>query len=340
MVSQVPFGRKATGGGARLRAVLAGTSKSGKSYGGLTILTTLRDTLNELNVPIRGNGKIIGIDSEYGRLNEHYGRMFDFDVHEIYDFSAKSYANTLKTAIDNDYSFILMDQITNEWAGKGGVLEVANAMQNAAGSRYNSFTIWGPVNPIHQEFMDAISMCPVHIICTMRSKQDYVMEEYIKDNGQKSHTVKKLGLAPVQRDGVEYEFDIYGQINQDHVLTIETRGELSRYLGDRKFLPGPHVDEPGEVGEIGKIVGKWIAGSLGNDSGGYASREQISEIRRLGDELPVDWSKLFRAFNISSLNTMTPEAYEKIKKDLAKNLENKKSKLAEKTSKEKKGAPV
>ena len=319
-----PFGRKATVRNARLRCALAGPTKSGKTYDALVIATTLLKTLRELDHPIKGNGRIIVIDAEHGRAEENYGDLFDFDVHEIYDYSPESYIETLNRAVGSGYSLVIIDQISHEWRGKGGALDEIQSLQTAPGSKFNSYTAFGIVTPKHEKFMEAISTCPIHIICTMRSKMDYVLTQ----NEYGKYVPQKVGLAPIQRNEAEYEFDVYGTISSppDHVVKIETRGTLSRHLGDREFKPGHDVDDPGEVAEIGKIIGKWIAGRSDDEAAGYASRDQINEIRKLGDELPVSWSKLYKAFNISSLNTMTPEMYEKIKEDLTKKIQARKDK--------------
>jgi hypothetical protein len=34
-------------------------------------------------------------------------------------------------------------------------------------------------------------------------------------------TIRKVGMAPIQRDGMEYEFDLFGQLDSDHTLIIE-----------------------------------------------------------------------------------------------------------------------
>jgi len=50
-----------------------------------------------------------------------------------------------------------------------------------------------------------------HIIATMRSKTEYVIE-----NKDGRNQIKKIGMAPVQRQGMEYEFTIVGDLDVDH----------------------------------------------------------------------------------------------------------------------------
>jgi hypothetical protein len=318
ILSPAQFGRKATTRNARLRAALSGPTKSGKTYDSLVIATTLLETLKANNHPIKGNGEIILLDAEHGRAEESYADMFDFSTEEIIDYSPEAYIDMLNMAVNAGYSLVIIDQISHEWRGKGGALDEVQQLQMSPGSRYNSFTAFGVVSPKHEAFMNAISTCPIHIICTMRSKMDYVLNQ----NEKGSWVPQKVGMAPIQRNEAEYEFDVYGTITgpPKHVMTIETRGTLSRLLGDREFHPGKNVDDPGEIAEIGKLIGEWITGRTDVDQNGYATRDQINEIRKLGDSLPVDWKKILKAFKISGLSIMTPEIYEKMKETLNKNL--------------------
>jgi len=319
------FARKATVRNARLRAAFSGPSKSGKSFDSLVIATSLLDTLKQENA-LKGNGEILVIDSESGRCEEQYGDVFSFYTFDLADFSPAAYMDAIDKAVAEQFSCIIIDQISHEWAGKNGILEKNANIQATSGGKINSFTAWAQSTPEHTRFMEAISRCPTHMICTMRVKQEYVLEA----NEFGKMVPRKLGLAPVQRDSTEYEFDIYGSISQDHILKIETRGSLSRLIGDREFRPGRDIDNPGEVATIGKLIGQWIAGRV-DANNNFATRDQINEIQELGDNLKLQhnhWKKVYEVFGISSLNMMTPEVFEKIKKDM-------KSKIAKKDSEKK-----
>ena len=58
------------------------------------------------------------------------------------------------------------------------------------------------ITPRHDRFIQAIATSPIHIIATMRGKDQYEIE---KDDKGKVN-VKKLGVGAKQRDGFEYEF--------------------------------------------------------------------------------------------------------------------------------------
>ena len=96
------------------------------------------------------------------------------------------------------------------WSGEGGLLE----QQNIAAKRSNnSYTAWRDITPKHNQFVDKMLQSPIHIIATMRAKQEYVQE---KDSQTGKTTVRKLGLEPEQRKGMEYEFTIFFDIDSEH----------------------------------------------------------------------------------------------------------------------------
>jgi hypothetical protein len=312
-VSSPTFGRKATVRNARLRAAFSGPSKSGKSFDSYVIARDLIDTL-KANGCLRGNGEMMVIDSEEGRAEEQYGDIFNFYTHVLEDYAPEAYMDALQRAVKANYSCIVIDQISHEWEGRNGALEIHSAIQKASSSK-NGFVAWAEMSPRHRRFIDEITRCPTHIICTMRSKVEWVLED--NDRGQK--VPRKVGLAPIQRQGTEYEFDIFGTVDQNHVLKVETRGSLSKLIGDREFRPGRDVEDPGEVSMIGKLVGEWIAGRKDSDVS-LASRDQVNEIQALGEKLGITtyerWNKFYEQWKVQSLNMMTPEIFEKMKKSM------------------------
>jgi hypothetical protein len=74
------------------------------------------------------------------------------------------------------------------------------------------------MSPQTRALIDAILSYPGHVVATMRTKTEYVIEE--KERG--GRTVKeprKIGLAPKFKDGLEYEFDVVANMD-DALLTV------------------------------------------------------------------------------------------------------------------------
>ena len=92
---------------------------------------------------------------------------------------------------------IIIDSISQEWEGNGGIIETHGNM-----AEIRSPT-WNKVTPRHNAFVQKMLQSPAHIIATIRSKQDYVLTD---KNGKM--VPEKVGLKGVTRDGMDYEFTV------------------------------------------------------------------------------------------------------------------------------------
>jgi hypothetical protein len=114
-----------------------------------------------------------------------------------------------------------VDSLSHGWFSTGGVLErVDKAKQRHGGNKYAA---WSEGTPEQNALIEALLSFPGHLFVTMRAKMDHVQEKDEKGNT----TIKKVGMAPVQRDGVEYEFQIVGDIDIHHNMVVtKTRCSL------------------------------------------------------------------------------------------------------------------
>jgi hypothetical protein len=103
---------------------------------------------------------------------------------------------------------VIIDSISQEWEGSGGIIESHGSMAG------NSFSNWNRVTPRHNSFVQKILQSPMHIIATIRSKQDYVLTD---KNGRM--VPEKVGLKGVTRDGMDYEFTIVLDVDIKHQST-------------------------------------------------------------------------------------------------------------------------
>jgi hypothetical protein len=105
---------------------------------------------------------------------------------------------------------LILDSITHEWEGSGGALELVDS---AAGNKFANG--WKVVTPLHRAFIDKIRHSRLHVLATIRSKQDYVVEL----DGKGKSVPKKVGTKSVQREGTDYEFGIIFDIDMNHYAT-------------------------------------------------------------------------------------------------------------------------
>lgn len=202
--------RPATRKKVRGRIGLDGPAGSGKTFTALRLAFTLAK--NE-------RPRIAVINSESGAVEKYLGLSPDgipwqFDVCELPDFAPTTYTAAILEAGRLGYEVIVIDSLSHAWNGVGGALEIVS---KKGGS---SFTAWKDVTPMHNAMIEAILRSPAHVIATLRSKMEYVLEEYEDSNGRKRSAPRKIGMAPVQRNGMEYEFDVFADLDATHTLTV------------------------------------------------------------------------------------------------------------------------
>jgi hypothetical protein len=216
----------------KARICLMGPTGSGKTFTALSLAEGL-------------GKKVALIDSEHGSASK-YADKFAFETCSLKSFSPVSYVAAIQAAYDFDV--LIIDSISHEWAGKDGCLEQVNLVADSSSSK-NSYTAWGKVTPKHNEFVDALLAFPGHLIATMRVKMDYVLEK----NEQGKTVPVKVGLGPIQRDGVEYEFDILAQLSREHTMTI-IKTRYSALDGGVYAMPDKRLGE-----EIARWLGEGAA---------------------------------------------------------------------------------
>jgi len=195
----------------RLRMAIAGPSGSGKSFTAMRMATAVAGA----------GGRICVVASEPGAMEKYAdlspdGIPWKFDVCTLDDYSPTKYREAIIAAGREGYTVCIIDSMSHEWEGAGGALELVD--QKAAKGRGNKFTEgWGEVTPMHRSLFEAIVRSPCHIIATVRTKTDYAMET---DERGKTKPVK-VGTKPVQREGIEYEFDVFCRMDLTHTLIVE-----------------------------------------------------------------------------------------------------------------------
>jgi len=212
------------------KVALIAPSGGGKTFGALRMATGMREKLAEMGEET----KILMANTEASR-GLYYANEFDYDIIDIPSpHNPEKYVELIDFAVEQGYKILILDSSSHEWEGKGGCLEI----HSLAGGTYQA---WGKVTPRHNEFLYAIADSPIHIIATMRGKDQYEMEK--GETGRT--TVKKLGVGAKQREGVEYEFTCSFLIDQassmarfqkDNTHLFENRGEFKISEKDGKEI--------------------------------------------------------------------------------------------------------
>ena len=218
----------------KLRMAIAGPSGSGKTYTALTVAAAL--------VP---GGRVAVIDTEHGSAAK-YADLFDFDVAAAAPpYHPDGLVKLVTFAANSGYDVVVVDSVSHYWNGAGGILDIKEDIERKMRNP-NSYTSWKDVTPIHQRMVDTLVAVNAHVIVTMRSKQDYIL---VEKNGKQ--VPQKVGMAPVQRDGFEYEFDVMLDMDIENVgRVMKTRCPA---------LTGGAFTKPGA--DVAGVLREWLTGA-------------------------------------------------------------------------------
>lgn len=221
--------RKAERSQAKLRLSIMGPAGSGKTKSALLIAKGLV-----------GDKRIALIDTERGS-GDLYSDLFNYDVATLSPpFSPQQYLDAIHGAERAGYDVCIIDSLTHAWAGEGGLLDMHDAATKAT---RNSFTAWKEITPVHNKLVNAMVQSPIHIIATVRTKTAYE----VQDVGGKKIPVK-LGLSPVFRDGIEYEFTTVFDLSvEGHVATVSK--DRTGLFDSNHFVP---------TIDTGILFSKWL----------------------------------------------------------------------------------
>lgn len=218
---------------ARLRLAIIAVSGGGKTMGSLRVAKGLVEGLMDMGVVEGGlEGKIAMIDTER-KSASLYADVCPFDTLELEPpYSVDRYMQAVDAAERAGYVVCILDQISHAWAGPGGQLEYVDVLK--AQSR-NAMSPWAKVTPMQQEFYDRILRSPMHIIATMRAKSEWVIDEVMVD-GRVKKVPRKIGMSPVQREGIEYEFTACLDVDLEAHLATASKDRTRLFMGRQTAL--------------------------------------------------------------------------------------------------------
>ncbi|MDR6305917.1 hypothetical protein GGQ85_003643 [Nitrobacter vulgaris] len=178
------------------------------------------------------------IDTERGS-GDLYADLFDYDIITLQPpYKPERYVEAIRAGEEAGYDTIIIDSLSHAWSDEGGILDQADKLGKSA---KNSYTVWADLTPQHRMLVGAMLNSPAHIIATTRSKQQYELEEYTDSRGNRKSRPVKLGMAPVQREGMEYEFTVFFDIDQAH--NARASKDRTNLFKDEIFTPDEKIGE-------------------------------------------------------------------------------------------------
>ena len=217
---------------AKIKMALQGPSGAGKSFSAILLAQGLSG--GDMT-------KIAVIDSENGSA-DLYSHLGSFNVLQLKNpFSPENYIKAIEICEKAGMEVIILDSISHCWD---------YLLDYHASLTGNSFTNWNKVTPRQRAFVDKILQSDAHIIATMRTKQDYVL-----NNRDGKFIPEKVGLKAVQRDGVDYEFTLVFDIDVKH-NAIASKDRTGLFIDKPEFQINAAT---------GKKILRWCQGSLNQE---------------------------------------------------------------------------
>lgn len=245
-----------------LRMAIFGPSNSGKTWTSLMIAREIAGPYKAIALidTERSSSTIYSKDGETGN-------GFEFDVAPLTAYAHTDYIDLIEQA--GDYDVLIVDSISHAWEAKGGLLDLVELVTSQQKGKPDSFRAWAnpKVKTAQASLWAAILGFPGHIIVTMRAKTIY--ERSTDERGNTK--IEKLGLGPIQRSGVEFEFDIIAEMDKEHCL------EIVKARDPEGKMEGRRIDQPGV--EFARELKAWL------NSGSSPAEDYMKRIGLVCEEI-------------------------------------------------------
>ncbi len=231
---------------------IAGGTGSGKSFSACRLATGLA-----------GGKRFAVIDTEAGRIR-HYADMFQFDYVDLEPpFTPDSYTNAIKAAEAAEYPVIVVDSLSHEYSGEGGILDMQEQeLDRMAGQDWKKreackMASWIRPKMAHKKMLSHLLQVRAHVILCFRAEQKV---EMVKEDGKTrivpKHSLTGLdGWISVTEKNLPFELTVsFLMLAQNPGVPLPIKlNEQHRPL----FPPGKVVDE-----EAGRRIAMWAAGGI------------------------------------------------------------------------------
>lgn len=247
---------------AKIKLAIQGCAGSGKTFSSLLLAKGLSNDWSKIAV----------IDSENNSA-DLYSHLGNYNVLSLQgDFSPENYKEALEICERAGMEVIIIDSMSQCW---DYLLECHSNMQG------NSFTNWGKITPRQNALVQKILQSNSHIISTLRTKQDYVLNE---KNGKL--VPEKVGLKAVMRDGIDYEFTIVFDVDMKH-NAIASKDRTGLFMGKPEFIINSTT---------GANILKWCNDGINVDAVKelIQGAKTIDELSKIYHQYP-DWHPLLTA---------------------------------------------
>lgn len=295
---------------------LAGGTGSGKSFSALRLATGMA----------KGE-KFAVLDSE-NRRALHYADQFKFDYAELRaPFRPEAYADAIMAADAAGYPVIVVDQVSYEHAGDGGLLDwQEEELDRMAGQDYKKreackMASWIKPKMGHKHMMQKLLQVRAHLILCMRAEPKI---EMVKGDDGKWKIVPKQSLVgldgwiPICEKSLPYE------LTASFLLTADAPGMPKPIKLQAQHRPLFPLDKP-ITEESGRLIAQWAGGeaTVTNtvadaiykmDNAACITNEQQAYIEVTCQDHGIPVAALKKAAKVEMLSAIRADDYPRVKK--------------------------
>ena len=261
---------------------LVGPSGSGKTYSALRLATGFQRVTG---------GRTFYIDTE-ARRSLHYADEFQFQ-HLPFGapFGSLDYLAAIQHCVDSGATTIVVDSMSHEHEGPGGVLEQHDAeLTRMGGQLSKSMLAWAKPKADRRRMINGILQIGCNFIFCFRAKEKLKIE--------RGRDPVALGVMPIAGEEFVYEMTI------NALLLPGSQGTptwSSDYPGERMMMKLPRQfadlfgNTPQLTEDVGEALANWSAGahvvtlSAADLIDRYATCQDFATLRTLEDARRASW---------------------------------------------------
>lgn len=230
--------------------------------------------------------KFAVIDTESGRAR-HYADQFDFDVMDLEPpFRPDAYKNAIIAAEDAGYPVVVVDSMSHEHAGEGGLLDWSEEeLDRMAGQDWKKreackMASWIKPKTSHKDMVQRLLRAKIHVILCFRAEQKI---EMIREDGKTKIVAKQSlsgldGWIPISEKTLPFE------LTASFLLTADRPGipqPIKLQAQHRALFP---LDRP-ITEDSGRMIAEWASGGK---SGAVAEdQEGVKAILSASNEIDL-----------------------------------------------------
>ena len=221
----------------------AGASQSGKTRSAMMIAQALGRSIDDRPFAM--------VDSENDR-GLMYDDEFDFEHHSIKSpFGPDKYLQKAQELAQRGFPCVLIDSMSHEWAGVGGVIDMADK------DRAKPPGNWARPKTAHKRMMDGFLQIPAHVVFCLRAHEKIKIEKAWIDGKEKTVVIPQ-GWMPVCEKSFMFEMTVSFTLLPDEpgMLDFSRPHKLPDVLKPI-FLDGSRVTQ-----EMGAALADWAKGGV------------------------------------------------------------------------------